>query len=79
MQGLHRRVLPQELDNRIVRRLLPVQHDGDLHDQLQGVSLRTRLWQDEVDIVLLGHLINEAGEVLLLDQPRFLLFLFADL
>lgn len=62
-------ILLEELHDRVITRLSPVEYNGNLHDQLEGIALRPILGQDEVNIVLLTHTLYDADEVLLLNCP----------
>ena len=55
------------MDDGIVARLLPIEHYGDLHNQLKTITLRAFFREYEVDIVLLAHLVDQIQKVLFLD------------
>lgn len=63
---LQGRVLFQKLDDGVVSRLFPVEHDCDLHNEFASVTLCPVLRQDEVDVHLLTHPVNSVDQVLFL-------------
>ena len=75
MQSLQGRILLEELHNRVIARLLPIEHDSNLHQELQSVSICPIFRQNEVNIVLLAHPVNDIEKVLLLYLPRLYILL----
>ena len=72
MQCLQHLVLLEELHDSIVARLAPVEHHCDFHNQLHCVPIAPRLGQNEINIVLFAHFIDDLKEILLLYLPSLI-------